>query len=192
MTRTGYGRGLLDGMRVFRVARMALLAAALMVVLTALIFGRHGGAATAPAPDVLAPNSCDLSGVVAAQVTEVVDGQTLYARVCGDDVAVRVLGIDAPSPDECYGPQARDNAVVRLTGKDAMLAADPGAGTRDSVGRYLFRVAVDGSDYGTEAVSDGYAHAEDHGHHHDYTVRYAMDQVSARTNGYGLWGACPE
>ena len=100
-----------------------------------------------------------------ATVTEVVDGDTLHARLADNtDVTVRLIGIDTPetrrpgTPVECGGPQASAKLEELVEGRAVNLVSDPTQNTEDRYGRSLLYVdRTDGLDVGRELIRTGWA-----------------------------------
>ena len=113
-------------------------------------------------------------------VVEIFDGDSFVARSAGREVEVRLLGINAPEHDECFGPEARDRLVALLAGP---VELDP-VGT-DRFGRALARVRAGDMDVGTAQVSEGAALAlsGDDPYARDLMARAAR----AREAGAGMW-----
>ncbi len=127
-----------------------------------------------------------------ATVESVTDGDTL--RLKGGR-RIRLVQIDAPElgEAECYAEEAAA-ALERLArpGSRIRLEADPALDDRDRFGRELRYVFVGDANLNLLLVRDGAAGVwffdGDMG-------RYASDLLAAtlraRTDGRGLWGACP-
>jgi micrococcal nuclease len=136
------------------------------------------------------------------EVIRVVDGDTLHVRVGGEDVTVRMIGINTPetvkedSPVECYGPEASDYAKKALTGRTVTLEYDDSQGRTDQYGRTLAYVWLEGEDgalslVNLDEVTAGVARERQYGptpYAWKSTFREAQSQ--ARAAGVGLWGAC--
>ncbi|MSW81875.1 MAG: nuclease [Actinobacteria bacterium] len=178
-----------------------LQAAALVVI--PVIFA--GCAAAAPPLD-LTPARTDLvpkgDAVAGAIVERVVDGDTIHVRINGDDVTVRMIGIDTPetvkpgSPVECFGPESSDFAKEALTGQSVTLELDVSQGDEDRYGRllaYVWREAPDGSLtlFNLDAVAGGYARERQYGSvPYAWKAELAQAGLAAEAAGAGLWGAC--
>lgn len=158
---------------------------------------------SAPAPSVtteLVPQGQTVDGVV----DRVVDGDTVHVLVDGQDLTVRMIGINTPetvkpdSPVECFGPQASDFAKSTLSDQPVTLEFDPGQGQQDRYGRtlaYVWRQTASGAPvlFNLEAVAGGYAYERQYGPTAPVwkpVLRSAQD--AARAEGRGLWGACPQ
>lgn len=120
-------------------------------------------------------------------VTHVVDGDTLDTTVG----RVRLLGIDAPEKDDCFGSQAQTRLREVVLGREVTLASDPLQGDRDRFGRLLRFVDREGIDLSADLVSGGFARvfAE---YPTTRTARYRILETEARQEGRGMWGSCDE
>lgn len=138
--------------------------------------------------------------VTDATVRRVVDGDTLIARVGGDDERVRLLGVDAPEsvtpdrPVECYGPQAGARLRALLPkGSHVTLVTDETQGARDRFGRLLAevrRVPDEGRSVNEALVAGGYAEVfRGDGRGRLQPLLRAAER-RARAARLGLWGAC--
>jgi micrococcal nuclease len=120
---------------------------------------------SAPGPTPLSPPRLAL-GTYAAEVTRVIDGDTVEARVAvwmGQDVVtkVRLRGIDAPEIRGACGPErdqaiaARD-ALAKLVGQRPVTLAE--IGPDKYFGRVVARLlTAEGRDAGAALVADGLA-----------------------------------
>lgn len=103
-----------------------------------------------------------------AKVVKVVDGDTLEAKLDGEDrvYKIRLLGINTPEtvdprrPVECFGKEASNKMKDLATDKRIRLEADPQADERDKYGRLLRNAYLeDGTDVNAYMVCEGYAYA---------------------------------
>ena len=134
-----------------------------------------------------------------AVVRRVVDGDTLIARIDGDDERVRMLGVDAPEsvaenrPVECFGPQASARAKALLPkGTRIVLATDPSQGARDQYDRLLAEVtrAGDPITVNEQLIAEGYAEVFRGDGKGRLQPRLRAAERAARDARLGLWSAC--
>lgn len=127
-----------------------------------------------------------------AQVTGVVDDDTLKVRVAGRTERVRVIGIDTPelAGGQCYARQAASAMQSLVQSRSVRLTADPSQADRDRYGRLLRHVHLaDGRSVAQVLIAGGF------GREYTYDTAYAGQrayraaQAAARTAGRGLWGA---
>lgn len=121
----------------------------------------------------------------AAEVSKVVDGDTLKVR-SGDRLrTVDLLGVDAPEAGACDGAEAR-KALARLLPRGAEVKVKDDDAV-DGRGRYVFRrgtlinAALLAAGHARVAGADGLAR------------RGALERAEqrAKTAGKGLWKTCP-
>ncbi len=157
--------------------------AALLVI--ALLAASCERGASAPDPSV----PTDLSP---AQVTHVIDGDTIRVLIEGEEYRLRYIGIDSPEvvePVECLGAEAGDRNRELLEGQAIGLEKD--VSETDAFGRLLRYVWVEGRMVNAELVKDGYALAKVYPPDVKYSDLLAGIQAEAREAGRGLWSdAC--
>ena len=129
-----------------------------------------------------------------ARVVRVVDGDTIVARVDGQDEYVRYIGVDTPetvkpdAPVQCFGPDASDENHRLVEGRTVRLTFD--REVRDDYGRLLAYVHTGKRFVNAELVRDGYARTlaiEPNTAHAGAFQRLAAKAARA---GRGLWGEC--
>jgi micrococcal nuclease len=142
------------------------------------------------------------SALIEAQVTDVVDGDTLKVRIDGREETVRIIGVDTPEtgngyrPELCYGDEAtaRTEELVVQVGGQVLLEKD--VSETDRYGRLLRYVWLPHSD-GTrmlneELVKAGYARAVAYPPDVKYQDSFFEAEQAATEQRLGLWGACSE
>ena len=150
-------------------------------------------AAASSGPDPAAPVGAN------ALVVRVIDGDTVLVSVGGAEERARLIGIDTPetkrpdTPVECYGPEASDRLTALLppgTPIRVELDEEP----RDRYGRllvYLHRT-TDDAFINEVMVREGYADALSIEPNTAYGDHFADAAATARADGAGLWGSCPD
>jgi micrococcal nuclease len=163
---------------------------AIVIAATSVVgwwLGRQDPGATAD-PSIPGPSR------FAAVVTAPVDGDTVRVRTARGSETVRLLGVNTPETHhptkgvECFGPEAAEFTDRELTGRDVVLELD--VEHRDTYGRLLAYVVVDGRRFNDVLLARGYARLliiPPNGAH----GRAMLDaQLAARRDHRGLWGAC--
>ena len=140
-----------------------------------------------------------------SKVVRVVDGDTIVAEVDGENVTVRLIGLDTPEtvdprkPVECFGKAASDEAG-RLFGVGYVrLETDPSQGLYDKYGRLLAYVYIpldsvqEGLLVNKYLISEGYGHEYTYNLPYKYQAEFEAAEREARENKKGLWaeGVCP-
>lgn len=122
-----------------------------------------------------------------AQVLEVVDGDTIVARVDGQARRVRLVGVNAPESGECFAQQAARWLAERIEGRSVRLVAD--TSDVDRYGRLLRYVELDGADVNEELVATGHALARRYPPDDDRAETYERAQAVAQDRGAGMWSS---
>lgn len=132
------------------------------------------------------PDSDAASGAEAApsvwSVVSVIDGDTFDAERDGARERVRIIGIDTPEREQCGYSEASTALREAIGGRSVTLVS--GAETnRDTYGRLLRYVELDGTDVGVDLIERGLAVARydsRSGQPHDRESDYwAADDASA-------------
>jgi micrococcal nuclease len=150
-------------------------------------------------------DDADGPGGAVALVTRVVDGDTIEARIDGEEEDVRLIGVDTPetvkpgAPVECFGPEASRFTHGLLDGKRVRLVF--GEERRDEYGRLLAYAyldpaleahAPDRSRFVNAAlVRDGLARTLTIPPNDRFAPLLRRLELHAARAGRGLWGACP-
>lgn len=171
------------------LAGSLLIAVLIAVVLLADLGGDGGG--RRPADEGAAASA---ARVLRAQVTEVVDGDTIEVSVDGRAEDVRYIGIDTPetvkpgSPVQCFGPQASAANRRLVGGRTARLVFD--RERRDVYGRLLAYVYAGGRFVNARLVRAGYARTLTIAPNVAHAGLFHRLAKAAGRSGLGLWGAC--
>ncbi|MBX7250621.1 MAG: thermonuclease family protein [Candidatus Promineofilum sp.] len=107
-----------------------------------------------------------------AQVTHIVDGDTIDVSINGSTFRVRYIGINTPEMDESCGPLAKDANAALVAGQTVRLVKD--VSETDRFGRLLRYVYVGNLFVNGELVLHGWADA----------VRYPPDTAMAELLEY--------
>jgi micrococcal nuclease len=131
---------------------------------------------------------------VEATVTRVVDGDTIHVSLGGQDVTIRLIGIDTPEtvapgqPIECFGPESSHFTTRWLTGERIELEYD--RDLIDPFDRTLAYVWLDGRLFNETLIERGYAEATSYPPDTSHQDVLDAAEVDARRTERGLWGAC--
>jgi len=129
-----------------------------------------------------------------AQVTRVVDGDTIEVLMAGITYRIRYIGIDTPEtvdprrPVQCYGREASARNRELVEGKTVELEKD--VSETDEFGRLLRYVWVDGEMVNATLVREGYAVAATYPPDVKHQELFLGLQREAIDAGRGLWSAC--
>jgi endonuclease YncB( thermonuclease family) len=122
-----------------------------------------------------------------ALVVGVLDGDSLRVSKDGSTEDVRLLGINAPEADECYGDSARTTLTNLLAGSEVVMEA--GEEETDGNGRllrYLYLETEEGTVFvNAELMRAGAAVGLQNGHIHQDDFKAFEDR--AFSSGLGMW-----
>ncbi|MCX6523574.1 MAG: thermonuclease family protein [Actinobacteria bacterium] len=132
-------------------------------------------------------------------MTRVVDGDTIVVLADGVEERVRLIGINTPEsvhpskPVMCFGKEASKHLASLLKPNAAVqLIRDVEA--RDKYGRllaYVYR-AQDGLFINLELVTSGFANQYTFPPNVAHVEEFRSAAATARSQGIGLWSACPK
>jgi micrococcal nuclease len=141
-----------------------------------------------------APSSVGVQpGLTPAEVTRIVDGDTIEVEIDGQTFKLRYIGIDTPEtvdprrPVQCFGREASERNRQLVEGRAVELERD--VSDADQFGRLLRYVWVDGRMVNAALVEEGYATASTYPPDVKYAEVFASLQSQARVASRGLWGA---
>lgn len=125
---------------------------------------------------------------VVGHVTVVVDGDTIKVDLDGISMDVRLLGINAPEMDECWGQESTAFLMSLVDNQDVLLVEGPD--DVDVFGRLLRYVYLDSSPSPTFVnavlVETGHAVGLQDGSETAPTLKAL--EARAFQSGYGMWG----
>ncbi len=127
-------------------------------------------------------------------VVSVVNGDTLDIQFAdGSSMRVRLLGMDAPEDEMCFGAEASIRAGELATGAAVIVETDPSQTDRDKFGRFYRYVRLpDGRLLNEVMIEEGFAYEYTYFVPYQYQVEFRAAQAAARDNQRGLWqdGGC--
>lgn len=136
----------------------------------------------------------DISEDVFYDVVRVVDGDTLKIMKDGEEVTLRLIGMNTPetvdprTTVQCFGHEASDKAKELLTGKKVRLETDPSQDTLDKYGRTLGYIYLEnGTMYNKWMIKHGYAYEYTYRSAYKYQKEFKLAQNYAEENELGLW-----
>ena len=131
-------------------------------------------------------------------VTRAVDGDTIRVMREGQEVVIRLIGINTPEtvapdrPVECYGPEASERTKELVSGQQVWLEYDEVTGEKDKYDRTLAYVWLSPDQMLNETlVREGYAEERTYQDGYRYQDRLRQAEDAAQAAGAGLWTACP-
>jgi micrococcal nuclease len=155
------------------------------------------GSAADTAQDSAPGEDSETPELVAAEVTRVIDGDTIEVSMPDGSIEkVRLIGVDTPEsvhPDKSrnvpYGDIASEFTKNYLDGKTVGLEYD--VQERDRYGRLLAYVYVGDTMFNEILISEGHASVSTYPPNVKYVERFTAEQTSARNAGNGQWGYTP-
>lgn len=127
-------------------------------------------------------------------VIRVVDGDTIIVSDGGDELRIRMIGVDTPEtvhptrPVQCYGRQASQFVTELLDGERVRLEHDPSQDQVDQYGRELAYVWLDDETMVNELIiAEGYGHEYTYREPYRYRERLRTAQDDAEHGDVGLW-----
>lgn len=130
---------------------------------------------------------------ITLHVSRVIDGDTFEGRLDNGGnpgvnpwmvqltrIVIRISGIDAPERGQYYGDVATLHLQWLISGKSVVLKLKQ----KDSYGRWIATVYLDGTDISEEMLKEGLAW---HYKEHDSNPQYAKLEAEAKQAGLGLW-----
>lgn len=132
---------------------------------------------------------------VEALVVHVVDGDTIEARIDGQEEDVRYIGVDTPetvkpdAPIQCFGPRASAFNHRLVEGRRVRLVF--GVERRDVYGRLLAYVYLGRRFVNAILVRRGLARSLTIPPNDRFAPLMRSLELRAARAGRGLWGACP-
>lgn len=136
-------------------------------------------------PSAGSPTSAEAPGGDDAVVVHVSDGDSLIVDVAGTEHRVRLIGINAPETDECFGSEATTHLESRLLDRQVTLVAD--IEPTDQYDRLLRYVYLNGSLINEEMVAGGYAMARSYQPNTARQSALRAAEEAARKAELGLW-----
>jgi micrococcal nuclease len=122
-----------------------------------------------------------------AQVTQVIDGDTIDVDMDGTTYRVRYIGMDTPEQGAPFFQEATGANAELVDGKEVVLVKD--VSETDQYGRLLRYVYLpDGTCVNSELVRLGFAQIATYPPDVAHEAEFLALQQEARDTGLGLWG----
>lgn len=139
------------------------------------------------ATNTAVPATNAIAGVL-AQVTHIVDGDTIDVEIEGITYRVRYIGMDTPERGEPFYSEATEINRQLVQGQTVILVKD--VSETDRYGRLLRYVYLqDDTFVNATLVEQGYAQAATYPPDVAFADLFVSLQQEARTAGRGLWGS---
>jgi endonuclease YncB( thermonuclease family) len=118
-----------------------------------------------------------------AQVTRVIDGDTIDVEMNGVGYRVRYIGMNTPESDEVCYQQATDANAALVSGKTVTLVKD--SSNVDQYGRLLRYVYAGGTFVNAELVRGGWAENAEYPPDTAHASEFRQLEAQARTANLG-------
>jgi len=118
-------------------------------------------------------------------ITRVIDGDTIAARFSGtgDEIRIRLYGIDAPEKKQPFGQAATRELQSLLAGGNAEMETKD----KDRYGRIVALIRVGGRDINERMIMEGYAWVYTKYCRESFCGSWRSYEEAARAAGRGLW-----
>jgi len=130
-------------------------------------------------------------------IIRIADGDTFTIDKGGEEVTLRLLGIDTPekkssfTEEECYGVEATQIIKRLLDGEEIRYETSKLSGELDRYGRVLAYVYLDdGTFVNAELVKRGVAMMYEKNTTHEHYDSLKILEIEAQKQGVGLWSVC--
>lgn len=134
-------------------------------------------------------------------VTNVVDGDTIDVEQNGEELRLRLIGVDTPEtvhpskPVECFGAEASNITRQTLLNQQVTLELDPTQGDMDRYNRALrYVILEDGTNFNKWLIENGYAFEYTYNIPYKYQSEFQAAELTAEIRKNGLWadGVCAD
>ncbi len=130
-----------------------------------------------------------------AHVTYVYDGDTIQVQFdTGERERVRLIGINTPEYDACYGGNATSFTFAFVQAAGGWVWLEKDTSERDQYGRllrYVWGEFPDGRRHlNEELVKTGHAEARAYRPDTRHSATFTSHASTAERGGYGMYGAC--
>lgn len=130
------------------------------------------------------------------QIVNVVDGDTVDIWMNGEEIRIRLLGVDTPetvrpgSPVECFGKESSKYTEESLLGEIVSIETDPTQAEYDRYGRLLAYIYLDGDSlsFNQTLLREGYATVYKNRIPIQLQDQFIEAERLAREEDKGLWG----
>jgi micrococcal nuclease len=143
------------------------------------------------------PDETTPSVVETYEIVSIIDGDTILVRTATGEERVRLIGIDAPETNvtnnavECFGLEATQYLKDELANETVTLELDPSQDERDTYGRLLAYVFLNGNNINQALVSGGYAKEFTFNTPYRYQKEFREAETAAKQAQKGVWSpAC--
>jgi len=121
-------------------------------------------------------------------VTKVIDGDTIMVKINNEEKSIRLIGINTPETNECFGKEATERMKELVENKKVKLEADGTQDDKDKYDRLLRYIYLeDGTFVNEQLIKDGLAKEYTYKIAYKFQIEFKSDQKSAEEEKIGLW-----
>lgn len=138
-------------------------------------------------------NATDIRFIEDGTVTRVVDGDTIEVFDNNKVNKIRLIGVNTPETldprkeVECFGLESSMFLKKEIEGKIITLESDKSQGDKDTYGRDLRYVFLNGNNINKKIVEEGYGFEFTYKKPYLYQEEFKKAEQLAKDNGKGLW-----
>lgn len=126
-------------------------------------------------------------------VLRVIDGDTIVVNINGQQIHVRLIGVDSPELNDkrtqvaCLAQKAKEETEKLLNGQKVYLEKDSTQGDYDKYNRLLAYVFIGDTSFNKLMLEEGYAYEYTYRLPYKYQSEFKAAQNKARSDQKGLW-----
>jgi micrococcal nuclease len=125
------------------------------------------------------------------EVVKVVDGDTIIVKISGEKKSVRLIGINAPEINECFGKEATEKIKELIGNKKIKLEADSSQDDKDKYYRLLRYVYLeDGTLVNKKLIEEGVAEEYTYKVAYKFQTEFKEVENLSKEKKIGLWMVC--
>jgi micrococcal nuclease len=159
----------------------------LIIVLIGALIGLHETKQQKPETSTTTP--------LTYPVLHIIDGDTIVVKTPTGEDKVRLIGIDAPETNatngavECFGLEATEFLRYELEKETVTLELDSTQDERDTYGRLLAYVFLNGTNVNQLLLEGGYAREFTFNKAYHYRDSFKQSEVTAKEAKKGMWSS---
>jgi micrococcal nuclease len=179
--------------KIFKLKNLGwIISAVLFLVLIVLIVvlvrsNKNNGDKIVDSAEILTPT--EIPNLIS--VVRVVDGDTIVVKINDTEESVRLIGINTPEKNECFGREATEKMKDILKNEKVKLEVDMSQGDKDRYGRILRYIYLDdGTLVNKKMIEDGFGKEYTFKTAYKFKTEFKEAQNLAIKNNLGMWAVC--
>ncbi|MFA6184667.1 MAG: thermonuclease family protein [Candidatus Shapirobacteria bacterium] len=122
------------------------------------------------------------------ELIRVVDGDTIIIKINGDKKSIRLIGIDTPETNECFGKESAEKIKELIGNKKIKLEADNSQDDKDKYDRLLRYVYLDdGILVNKKLIEEGMAEEFTYKTAYKFQTEFKEVEKIAKERKVGMW-----